>query len=216
MIPGTLQLRRARRAASKRGLEATLTITDWYQTCADLEYRCAYCGEEARDATIDHFLPMVSGGGTTITNCLLSCRQCNHLKGPSRPEAFLAHNPVRLAALRSYLAQRRPGQGPHPFFWAFPCVKKERTMNRDDMHVKEHPLASGMQITVATDDHRTVLQLQQLAASERDPATISFQVATGLSASECLSLAATLLQAASARVERQEHEKPLTPSWEMA
>ena len=58
---------------------------------------CHYCG--FRDwpiyLTIDHVIPKRSGGTNGIENLLLSCKQCNNLKGHTSYEEFLIkrHNP---------------------------------------------------------------------------------------------------------------------------
>ncbi len=39
---------------------------------------CVYCGEEAD--TIDHFIPLASGGTSRYSNLVASCNDCNHEK----------------------------------------------------------------------------------------------------------------------------------------
>ncbi len=197
----TRAVRRARKAASKRGLEASLSITAWSRTCADMEYRCVYCGNDVSvGGSLDHFVPMAWGGGTTITNCVLSCLWCNLCKGNSLPEIFLAHDPERLARLRYYLAHRRSWQRSQSF-WSFILPKEEQSVNRDAMQSTPYSLASGKEVSVYNDEQHTVLQLRQLAPSDIDPFAPSFQVATVLTPSECVALAATLLLYASPKIE---------------
>lgn len=45
--------------------------------------QCAYCGKAVTytTCTIDHFLPKKSGGGLQASNAVLSCVDCNGLKG---------------------------------------------------------------------------------------------------------------------------------------
>lgn len=47
------------------------------------EYRCQYCGVRpgSEELTIDHIVPKCKGGKTTWTNCVLSCVECNSIKG---------------------------------------------------------------------------------------------------------------------------------------
>lgn len=47
------------------------------------EYRCQYCGIRpgSEELTIDHIFPKCKGGKTTWTNCVLSCVDCNSIKG---------------------------------------------------------------------------------------------------------------------------------------
>lgn len=194
------QLRRARHVAARRGLEATLALNDWNRTCADLDYRCAYCGIAVSwGGTIDHFQPMARNGGTTITNCILSCTSCNQSKGACLPETFLAHRPERLARLRHYLAHRQPGQA-RQSFWTFHLPKEENhPMNKDTMRSTPHPLSSGSELYVYSDDHQTVLQFRQ-PSSDTDPLASCVQIGVLLTATECLRLAATLLSSASEKV----------------
>ncbi|MBA2677554.1 MAG: HNH endonuclease [Ktedonobacteraceae bacterium] len=201
-IPGAGSLRRARRAAAKRELAASLTIDDWNQTCADMEYRCAYCGTAASmDASLDHFLPMACGGGTTVTNCVLSCRECNRRKGNDRPETFLSHDPERLARLQYYLAHRRSWPSTQPF-WSFALQREEEyPLNRDEMQSTSYSLMTGAELSLYNDERHTVLQLRYPAAPETDPLASGFQVAALLAPSECVALAASLLLYASPKVE---------------
>jgi len=50
-------------------------------------YECAYCGCELslETSTIDHVVPRKNGGGTKWSNCISSCKRCNHTKGHSDP-----------------------------------------------------------------------------------------------------------------------------------
>lgn len=44
------------------------------------EYTCQYCGQTAKDLTIDHVLPKRHGGKTVWENVVCSCRRCNMKK----------------------------------------------------------------------------------------------------------------------------------------
>lgn len=213
-LPGTKQLQRARQAASKRGLAADLTINDWHQTCADQEQRCAYCGTPiVGNGSLDRFLPLTSGiGGTCVTNCLLSCPACNLRKGGEHPALFLVQQPHTLARCWAYLVQRVAGQGTSPFWSILAAHPKELPMN--EMKTIPQQLASGMSVSLLTDEQQIVLQLRQPAGNPTDPLAISFQVATRLTAAECLALATTLLQAASAKVE-QVSTQPSASPWDL-
>lgn len=52
--------------------------------------RCAYCGVEMliSDATIDHIIPVASGGTEDLDNLTLACETCNHNKGAMSAEEF--------------------------------------------------------------------------------------------------------------------------------
>lgn len=57
-------------------------------------YTCQYCGQKARDITIDHVVPRQRGGKHTWDNLVTACRPCNHRKGGRTPEE------ARMALLR--------------------------------------------------------------------------------------------------------------------
>jgi 5-methylcytosine-specific restriction endonuclease McrA len=45
------------------------------------EYRCQYCGREAKQLTIDHIVPRYRGGQHSWENLVAACPQCNRRKG---------------------------------------------------------------------------------------------------------------------------------------
>jgi 5-methylcytosine-specific restriction endonuclease McrA len=73
------QAARARRAARLRGLRADLSLGEWSKTVEDFGGTCAYCGDGYW--TLDHFVPLVDRGPSSIGNCVPSCERCNRLKG---------------------------------------------------------------------------------------------------------------------------------------
>lgn len=206
----TQQLKRARYAARKRGLEATLYINDWNKTCGDMDFRCAYCGDIAiHDGSVDHFIPLFLGGGTTIQNCVLSCRACNQAKADYRPEQFLRHQPKRLERLKYYLAHRYSLQ-PHIPFWTFPIPKEKLMLNKDEMQSTPQTLASGTELSLFNNEQYTVLQVRQPVSPDTDPLAIGFQVATILTAPECIQLAHSLLSYAMSKLEAKQLSEDLT------
>jgi len=50
------------------------------------KYTCQYCGETTMRPTLDHVLPRRLGGGSSWTNLVTACRDCNGLKGGRTPE----------------------------------------------------------------------------------------------------------------------------------
>lgn len=44
------------------------------------EYTCQYCGQTAKDLTIDHVIPKRHGGPTAWDNLVTACRRCNMKK----------------------------------------------------------------------------------------------------------------------------------------
>jgi hypothetical protein len=102
------QLARARQAARKRGLPADLYINDWLQTVEDFQGKCAYCGSAYE--TLDHFIALSQGGGTSVTNCVPCCRMCNQRKQGLPLQKVWSISPEILERTRQYLASRKPGQ----------------------------------------------------------------------------------------------------------
>lgn len=69
--------------AQQTGLPATLTLDEWLITLEDFKYLCAYCGGSYD--VIEHFIPLVLGGGTTRFNCVPACNSCNTRKKDYHP-----------------------------------------------------------------------------------------------------------------------------------
>ena len=44
-------------------------------------YTCQYCGEQARDLTLDHVIPRIMRGETVWNNVVACCKRCNGAKG---------------------------------------------------------------------------------------------------------------------------------------
>jgi len=45
------------------------------------QFKCQYCGQQARDLTVDHVLPQHLGGESIWSNLVTACASCNHQKG---------------------------------------------------------------------------------------------------------------------------------------
>lgn len=97
----------------KAGLNSKFTRGDW-KTCKeyfteDGEIRCAYCGKPIKRVTIDHVIPITSGGGNAIDNIVPACSRCNSSKS-SRPfEEWYREQPFysqdRENKIKTYLNQ---------------------------------------------------------------------------------------------------------------
>lgn len=70
-------------------------------------FACKYCHAPMGKAlmTIDHFIPLESGGVNDVTNYLAACKPCNKKKGGQMPQEFLG--PEKYETLRHYLANRK-------------------------------------------------------------------------------------------------------------
>jgi hypothetical protein len=74
--------------AKEKGLVHDLTDEQWLRIRRLTEDKCVYCGCE-KASTLEHFVPICLGGGTTATNVLTSCARCNSAKFKKEPVAFV-------------------------------------------------------------------------------------------------------------------------------
>ena len=66
----------------------------WRQAKKDKwRHRCAYCGIEHSDMTIDHVIPQCLGGTNELTNVICSCERCNHSKNHDNFETWYTRQP---------------------------------------------------------------------------------------------------------------------------
>jgi len=94
--------------ASRVGLPATLTIEQWRSILEYYNWHCAFCGIGSYEV-LEHFIPLIQGGGTTEYNCVPSCARCNGIKHDEHPSMIPASSPL-FAAIQSveqYLERRR-------------------------------------------------------------------------------------------------------------
>lgn len=91
--------RKAIQNAISRGqmskLPTHLTYKEWTRAIDFFSNTCAYCGELPKSRkgwkvrlVCEHYLPIVHGGHTTITNLVPSCPSCNNKKSNLLPEEF--------------------------------------------------------------------------------------------------------------------------------
>jgi 5-methylcytosine-specific restriction endonuclease McrA len=94
--------------ARKYGLSATLTLEEWLATLAHFHWKCAYC-QHAPYTVLEHFEPVIAGGGTTRYNCVPACDVCNLAKQGFHPDHIPAEYGMDegIARVRSYLASLR-------------------------------------------------------------------------------------------------------------
>ncbi len=97
-------------------LPATLSLEEWLSTLNHFEWRCAYCKGPYR--LLEHFIPLVHGGGTSASNCVPSCSGCNGIKGTYHPHALPAKAELKmgaaLQAVQAYLETRTHGEEEQP------------------------------------------------------------------------------------------------------
>ncbi len=72
-------------------------------------FKCYYCGAKMGQAllTIDHFVPLESGGVNDVSNYLTCCKQDNKAKGGEDPEAFCKRRKLDFEVTKQYLANRK-------------------------------------------------------------------------------------------------------------
>lgn len=104
--PLAKQVAACNKRAREKGVEGTLSVFEWQRSLDYFAGVCAYC-QKSLALTIDHFVPIAFGGGTTYSNCVPCCYFCNTRKGSAYPEgeavSFIA--PEQLEHVRSYLVE---------------------------------------------------------------------------------------------------------------
>jgi HNH endonuclease len=94
--------------AARIGLPATLTLAQWKTTLAYFQDRCALCPDGAYEV-LEHFIPLIQGGGTTEYNCIPACAQCNRIKHDAHPSMISEDSPLfsSMKTVQAYLETRR-------------------------------------------------------------------------------------------------------------
>lgn len=71
----------------------------------ELSHICAYCGKvlDEKKKTIDHILPIRTGGKGYSNNIVICCRNCNTKKGDLDINTFFENNRLRLQNFYNYL-----------------------------------------------------------------------------------------------------------------
>lgn len=83
-----LLVQRNCRRAKVVGLPHSLTLDQWMVAVKHFNGLCAYCQKAPYD-TLEHFLSLSLGGGTTTDNCVPSCTGCNNKKRNYPPDALV-------------------------------------------------------------------------------------------------------------------------------
>lgn len=111
-------INKTRQSQDKRRRNAigTYTYDEWQSVLDEFNHTCAYCGATG-NLTVDHVIPLASGGLNTISNLVPACERCNKSKGAKDFEAWyttqLFYNQARagIVAERLALAQLSPSAG---------------------------------------------------------------------------------------------------------
>lgn len=90
----------------REGRNGTLTSKQWRDACEAFNNTCAYCGAET-NLTMEHVVPVASGGATSVDNIIPACQSCNSSKGKKDMiEWYTAqpfYNKARLETILKYL-----------------------------------------------------------------------------------------------------------------
>lgn len=202
------QAARARQAARKRGLAVDLTGPEWMRTIEDWQGKCAYCGDPYW--TIDHYVPLAAGGGTTIGNCIPSCLPCNNRKASVHPEHILHAVPDVLRRIERYLQERERvyyrelavyEEGtPMPLGECLSEKGAGQPMGTKEICSRIQSLASGKEVRLTSND-TFHLQLRDRAGQEDGTCLM---ISTTLTVLETYELGLNLLQLAYPRLEQRE------------
>jgi hypothetical protein len=105
---------------------------------------CPYCGVEitARNSSLDHIVPLASGGAHSIANVIVCCVACNLEKGERTPAAWLAEDASnRLRSTLTNLIEGSPGGGAVPRVTADPGLRvdvtRDKMANAHARHLRE-------------------------------------------------------------------------------
>jgi hypothetical protein len=90
--------------ARKNNVPATLTLGEWIGTLIHFSWKCAYCQSNNYEHC-DHFLPIKHGGGTTRSNCVPACKECNFLKSQYHPSKVTNLPRENIVRVQNYLSQ---------------------------------------------------------------------------------------------------------------
>lgn len=91
--------------AKKLNLPCSLTLREWHKTIEDFHSKCAYCLKSDYEC-LEHFVPIVLGGGTTKGNCVPACKPCNTRKKDRHPDDLIGCFPSdTIERIYLYLSQ---------------------------------------------------------------------------------------------------------------
>lgn len=96
------------RRASRVGLPASLTTKQWTKTLEHFNWKCALCSDGAYEV-LEHFVPLICGGGTTEYNCIPACVSCNRIKNDTHPSIIPTGSRIyqSIQKVQEYLESRR-------------------------------------------------------------------------------------------------------------
>lgn len=94
--------------------EGTFSVAQWQEACQYFNFECAYCGSELQ-LTMDHVVPVSSGGKTVPDNIIPACIHCNSSKSDNEMIAWYTSRPFytkeRLATILKYVKSKMEDNG---------------------------------------------------------------------------------------------------------
>lgn len=81
---------KAKRRAQIGATLHRITKDEWQGLKKQYVGRCAYCGAETDNPTMDHVVPLIHGGHHTVENIVPACGPCNRGKGTRAVMEFMA------------------------------------------------------------------------------------------------------------------------------
>ena len=87
--PEKVNLQNRHRLDRLAGLESTLTIAEWKAILRDHGHACCYCGNGDVTLAMEHLVPVLLCGSTTMANIAPACKSCNSAKGAKTTSEFL-------------------------------------------------------------------------------------------------------------------------------
>lgn len=93
--------------AKRIGQAASLTFDEWAETLSYFNLRCAFCQTEPYEV-LEHFIPIIHGGPSSVFNCVPACETCNAMKNDRLPHEFAQDiGEDRTHRIQQYLEQRK-------------------------------------------------------------------------------------------------------------
>ena len=91
---------------ARRAVFGSYTAEDFEAIKEFFDYSCAYCGKQV-GLTVDHVVPLASGGSNSIENIVPACLSCNCSKGAREMLSWCTKrsffSPERLSKIRYYM-----------------------------------------------------------------------------------------------------------------
>jgi len=93
---------------ARRTVSGLYTAEEFEAVKEFFDYSCAYCGKQVA-LTVDHVVPLASGGSNNIENIVPACLSCNCSKGSREMLSWYTKqsffSPERLSKIRYYIEE---------------------------------------------------------------------------------------------------------------